>query len=47
VSQLPAWVQTQEAALVSQLTGEALYTDAFEHTADGSYLLVLNPVPPQ
>jgi hypothetical protein len=47
VPQLPAWRQTTEAALVDQLTARGLFADKFSHTADGSYLLVLNPVPPQ
>ena len=47
VPQLPAWRKTQEAALVDQLTARGLFSDQFSHTADGSYLLVLNPVPPQ
>ncbi len=47
VAQLPAWRLTQEAALVDQLTARGLFGDHFSHAADGSYLLVLNPVPPQ
>ena len=44
---LTAWRQTTDAAIVDQVTAHALFTDQFEHAQDGSYLLVLNPLPPQ
>jgi hypothetical protein len=47
VSELSLWRQTQDAANVDELTAHAIFSDQFEHAEDGSYLLVLNPLPPQ
>jgi hypothetical protein len=47
VGELSLWRQTGDAAIVDQLTAHALFTDQFEHAQDGSYLLVLSPLPPQ
>ena len=47
VAELSLWRQTSDAAIVDQLTAHAIFTDQFQHAQDGSYLLVLNPLPPQ
>jgi hypothetical protein len=47
VPQLVQWSQTEEAALVDQLTARGLFSDQFEKAPDGSRLLVLNQLPPQ
>lgn len=47
VPQLAQWSQTEEAALVDQLTARGLFNDQFENAPDGSRLLVLTQLPPQ
>ena len=47
VGELSLWRQTSDAAIVDQLTAHAIFTDQFQHAQDGSYLLVLNTLPPQ
>lgn len=47
VAQLPQWRQTPEASLVDQLTARGLFSNKFVNSPEGSYLLVLSPLPPQ
>jgi hypothetical protein len=46
MSQVPAWQQTEEAALVEQVTARGLFQQHLSTAQDGSNLLVLDPLPP-
>jgi hypothetical protein len=47
VSQVPEWLQTQEAALVEQVTAHGMFSSSISKAQDGSNLILLDPLPPQ
>jgi hypothetical protein len=47
VSQITAWSQTVDAALVEQVTARGIFSQQLQQTQDGTNLLVLDPLPPQ
>jgi hypothetical protein len=47
VSQVKDWRNTQEAALVEQVTARGMFAQHLSQAQDGSNLIVLDPLPPQ
>ncbi|HWD65056.1 MAG TPA: hypothetical protein VG405_07760, partial [Solirubrobacteraceae bacterium] len=47
MAELPAWQNTSEADLVSQITARGLFSEQIESEQTGGNLLVLNQLPPQ
>jgi hypothetical protein len=47
VPQVPQWRDTQEAALVEQVTARGMFSERLSQTQDGANLLVLTPLAPQ
>jgi hypothetical protein len=46
ISELPTWAETEEAALVAQVTANGLFSERTANAQDGSHLIELDPQPP-
>jgi hypothetical protein len=46
ISELSTWSETEEAAVVAQVTGNGLFTEQTVDAQDGSHLIDLTPQPP-